>query len=196
MIVVSDHGFAEYTKQIQINVLLKQLGLIEVDQAGKITKRRAWSHSSGGSAVIYLAEGDDIAATIGKLRPLLADLPGVDKVLDARQFTRYGQPHPDDNRQQGHLMLSAKPGYVFSNVHKSNELVVPTEGRRGAHGHLPDQRFMHATFIAAGAGIKQGVELKQISSLDVAPTIARLLGIKLPTAEGRVLEEILEPVAR
>jgi hypothetical protein len=48
-----------------------------------------------------------------------------------------------------------------------------------------------ATFIAVGAGIKPGTRLKTFSNLDVASTIANLLSVPLPTAEGRVLKEIL-----
>ena len=50
---------------------------------------------------------------------------------------------------------------------------------------------MHATFVAAGAGIKPGARLKTINNIDVAPTIARLLRVQLPSAEGRVLTEFL-----
>jgi hypothetical protein len=35
------------------------------------------------------------------------------------------------------------------------------------------------------------VQLKEIQNVDVAPTIARLLGFTLPNADGRVLKEIL-----
>jgi hypothetical protein len=47
-------------------------------------------------------------------------------------------------------------------------------------------------FVAVGRGIRAGVKLKTISNLDVAPTIARLLDLQLPEAEGRVLQEVLE----
>lgn len=50
---------------------------------------------------------------------------------------------------------------------------------------------MQATFVAAGAGIKPGARLKTIANIDVAPTIARLLKLPLPTAEGRVVTEFL-----
>jgi hypothetical protein len=32
-----------------------------------------------------------------------------------------------------------------------------------------------------------------VRNLDVAPTIARLLGVALPTADGRAMEDVLEP---
>ena len=50
---------------------------------------------------------------------------------------------------------------------------------------------MHALFVAAGKGIKPGTKLKIINNVDVAPTIAHLLGLELK-ADGRVLREALK----
>jgi len=50
---------------------------------------------------------------------------------------------------------------------------------------------MNAIFVAAGAGIKAGTKVPTVANIDVAPTIARLLGTSLKNASGRVLEEIL-----
>jgi hypothetical protein len=50
--------------------------------------------------------------------------------------------------------------------------------------------------IAGGAGIQPGVQLQTIRNIDVAPTIARLLGLALPDSEGRVISEILIPVEK
>jgi hypothetical protein len=52
---------------------------------------------------------------------------------------------------------------------------------------------MQATFIAWGAGIRAGARLKIVENIDVAPTIAHLLHVSLPIAEGRVVNEILTP---
>jgi PKD repeat protein len=49
----------------------------------------------------------------------------------------------------------------------------------------------HATFVAAGTGIKPGVQLDLIQNVDVAPTIARLMGLAMKDADGRVVDEIL-----
>jgi hypothetical protein len=50
---------------------------------------------------------------------------------------------------------------------------------------------MNAIFVAAGAGIKTGMKVPTFENIDVAPTIARLLGVALENASGRVLVEIL-----
>jgi hypothetical protein len=45
--------------------------------------------------------------------------------------------------------------------------------------------------VAWGVGIKPGAELGLIENTSVAPTMAALLGIPMPSADGRVLEEFL-----
>ena len=50
---------------------------------------------------------------------------------------------------------------------------------------------MNALFVASGAGIKASNTLATVENVDVAPTIARLLGVTLENASGRVIEEIL-----
>ncbi len=61
----------------------------------------------------------------------------------------------------------------------------------GTHGQRPTHADNAAFFLAAGAGIRRGVELPAITSRDVAPTLASLLGIAMPPVEGRVLTEAL-----
>jgi phosphopentomutase len=42
-----------------------------------------------------------------------------------------------------------------------------------------------------GAGIKAGRYPQAASPADIAPTLAQLVGVKMPKAEGRVLKEAL-----
>lgn len=72
-------------------------------------------------------------------------------------------------------------------------------GYDGAHGkQLPSTSFgiggQHSTFILAGAGVRQGLALRrQVRVVDVAPTIAYLLGAPMPAqVEGGVIYEALE----
>jgi predicted AlkP superfamily pyrophosphatase or phosphodiesterase len=180
LIVVSDHGFAEYDRLIYPNVLLKELGL----------EGKARFHAGIGG--VYLLDRKDLAATAARLKEKLAAVEGVDRVFTASDFPALGLPDPEKNTQMADIMLSPRPGYSFSNDVKGGKLVGPPGERRGTHGHLPDQPFAHSIFVAAGAGIKHGVQVGKISSKDVAPTIAALLGVKMPEAEGRVLREILK----
>jgi hypothetical protein len=48
-----------------------------------------------------------------------------------------------------------------------------------------------AALVLAGPGVRDGVTVDGVSMLDVAPTVARLLGLDLPGADGRALTEAL-----
>jgi hypothetical protein len=47
---------------------------------------------------------------------------------------------------------------------------------------------MRAAFFAAGSGIAAGRDLGIIDMRQIAPTVAALLGVKLPSATGSVLD--------
>lgn len=51
--------------------------------------------------------------------------------------------------------------------------------------------MMNAVFIASVQGIKRGVRIGVVDNIDVAPTLAHLLGQPLPEAEGKFISEIL-----
>ena len=108
----------------------------------------------------------------------LPDTP-IQKVLDGPAARAAGS-HPD-----AAFVVSAMPGV---------RIVDPIEGEvvqpgvpRGTHGFLPDTPDMHAAFFIAGPGIPRGRDLGRVDMRDVAPTLAALLGLPLPTAEGRNL---------
>jgi hypothetical protein len=47
-------------------------------------------------------------------------------------------------------------------------------------------------FIIAGAGVKKGVVLESIGLEDVAPTVAKLLGISMVNADGKAVMQFLQ----
>ncbi len=57
------------------------------------------------------------------------------------------------------------------------------------HGTLQDYD-QHVPVIFTGAGIKAGHHDRAISPADIAPTLGRFIGVKLPRAEGHALAEI------
>ena len=49
---------------------------------------------------------------------------------------------------------------------------------------------LSTNFVASGAGVRTSVVIDKISNTDVAPTIAKLLGIEMPDVEGHALDSI------
>jgi len=62
---------------------------------------------------------------------------------------------------------------------------VPQQG--GSHGYLASDPDMDAIFIASGYGVRGGGKLDKVANIDVASTIAKLLGVALPTAKGKAI---------
>jgi predicted AlkP superfamily pyrophosphatase or phosphodiesterase len=189
LFVVSDHGFAPYDKLIRPNVILARLGLIETDKSGNVVRRSAWSVATGGSAFLYLFDKEG-QARIAEIRAELKKLDAVESVLEPAEFEKLGLPRPEENSEMAQLVLTTRPGFEFDDA-VVGQPIVDAGGHKGCHGHRPEPAYMHATFIAWGAGIRTGARLKTIENIDVAPTISHLLRVPLPAAEGRVVSEIL-----
>jgi hypothetical protein len=49
-----------------------------------------------------------------------------------------------------------------------------------------------AALVLAGRGARAGERFGVVEILDVAPTVAWLLGLQMPDVDGRVLREALE----
>ncbi|MFG0334014.1 MAG: alkaline phosphatase family protein, partial [Maioricimonas sp. JB049] len=89
------------------------------------------------------------------------------------------------------LWLAAESGYSFSESSNGDEVIVARSSKGGTHGYLPDQPDMLGTLVISGYGVRPGQKLGKVHINDVAPTIARLLGLEMPTAEGQPLEAAL-----
>jgi predicted AlkP superfamily pyrophosphatase or phosphodiesterase len=55
----------------------------------------------------------------------------------------------------------------------------------GAHGELPDLPELRAAFFVIGPGVPARRSLGVMDMREVAPTLAHLAGLSLPTAEGK-----------
>ena len=190
LFVVSDHGFAKVETNVRPNALFQQLGLVKTDKNNKPTERQAWCVAQGGSAFIYVLDEAHEAELTAQLNEKLAALDGVAGIVEPQDYGKFGLPDPAKNPQAPHLVLLARPGYAFNDA-LGADVYAKADTVKGTHGHDPRPDYMHATFIAAGAGIQPGVKLDITRNTDVAPTIARLMGLTLKDVDGRVLDEIL-----
>jgi predicted AlkP superfamily pyrophosphatase or phosphodiesterase len=91
----------------------------------------------------------------------------------------------------GVLFVTPKDGYSFTAPADGDVVVDSVEGSRGAHGYPATDPDLGALFIASGAGIRPGVTLDAVDNVDVAPTMAELLGLELKNVDGGVLRPIL-----
>lgn len=190
-IVVSDHGFNPFTKEIRPNVKLKQDGLIKME-GNKVVSRQANALGQGGSTFVYVLDKERRAEILAKLAGEFRSVEGIEMVVEQKDYARFGLVTPDKDPRMGDLVLCAKEDYAFSDSAAGAAVVVPVSGGvRGTHGYNTEQPKMHATFVAWGAGIRPGAKLTDMDATDLAPTVARLLGIDMAGTDGKVREEIL-----
>ena len=100
-------------------------------------------------------------------------------------------PDPDKNPQMADLVLVAADGYGFGVESDGAPVDALPNAGTGRHGYPSADPDMNAIFIASGYGIKPGARLDQIANVDVAATIASLLGLKMDNIEGRRPDAIL-----
>jgi predicted AlkP superfamily pyrophosphatase or phosphodiesterase len=85
--------------------------------------------------------------------------------------------------------LAAIPGIVFSGASEGEQL---TAVQGGHHGYDPNSPEMYTGFIAAGRNINKGVVIPEIKVYDIAPLIAKLLGLDFHTADGVLVPGIIK----
>jgi hypothetical protein len=188
--IVSDHGFLPISKQVHPGVLLERAGLLKVrEEKGAsgnpvmvVTEWRALPFVTNGSCTIALRDENDREA-LRKVRAIFGPLAGkkgsgIREVLEGRRLGAIGA------NTRVALILDGADGYAFGTNYTGD---VITESRdRGAHGFVPDRPDYYASFIAAGAGISHK-QLGIIQMIDVGPSIADSLGLRLRNAQGRVV---------
>jgi predicted AlkP superfamily pyrophosphatase or phosphodiesterase len=188
-IVVSDHGFYNYVQQINGNAVLRDMGLIKT-AGNRVVEGRVHYLSMTGGAGIYVLDEANREQITRDLIEKFKTVEGIAAVIDTAEMVRLGLPSASADARAPDLMLSAAEGYSFSSSSAAQDAIMPISRVKGAHGYLPGQPKLYATFVAFGAGIQPGVTLPEVRNVDVAPTVAALLGLEMKDVEGRVLKEI------
>lgn len=194
IMVVADHGFAATPQAIRPNVLLRKEGLLKVT-AGKISDARVHVISEGGIGLVYCTNPGEVEADRQRVKKLLEGQEGVVEVLLPEAFAQYGLPHPREYGPAPDAVIVAKDGYSVASSAEGETFVttnVEAKTSLGSHGLLSTSDKMNALCVLSGAGIRPGEKLKQVENIDLAPTIAKLLGLTEFTADGQVLTGALK----
>jgi predicted AlkP superfamily pyrophosphatase or phosphodiesterase len=183
LLVVGDHGFTRVERNLNPNSLLRDAGFVTVED-GRVASWRALARASGGSAAIYVKHPDDEESVRDALLKC-ASVGGevLFRVLDRGELGRLGY-NPD-----AAFALEPAPGWALTGA-LAPEFIHGTASVKGNHGQLPDREGLQTGFLAEGPSVRPGSAVEWMDLTDIAPTVAALLGLDLPDAEGRVLAEI------
>lgn len=179
--VVSDHGTLDNHYNISPNVLLHQAGLIELDPEGNVTSWKAWSQRAGGTAEVRMADPQDEATrrTLADIMKRLAEDPdsGILEVVD-REGARARGGFPD-----AEYVLVAKKGYELRDD-VTGDYCRTRLTQKAQHGYSENFPEMRASFMLWGKGVRPGSDPGEFELIDIAPTLAAMMGVSLPDAEG------------
>lgn len=180
--VVGDFGFSPVHGAIAPNAALAAARLLTV-QGVAVTGWEAIARSNGGSAFVY-ARSERAAVRARDVLQTEAQESGVFRVLSADEMLRAGAD-PD-----AWFGLEAQPGYVFEDA--ASGPVLRAAALRGVGGYVFSEPALHPGFAAWGRGLRRGIRIPWMRQTDVAPTLARLLGVPLEGSEGRALIGLFE----
>jgi predicted AlkP superfamily pyrophosphatase or phosphodiesterase len=191
IVVATDHGFKKVTKFVQPNVALKKAGLAR-GLGPTVSSCDAYVMAQGGMAFAYVTNPARRSELLPRLREMFSTMEGIAEVIDGEKGHELGMPTPDENTGMGDLILFASEGYAFRKDVTGEDVVVPAVNYGGTHGYPASDPELDGIFIAHGPDIKPGTVVDRVSNLDVAPTLARIMGLTLPEVDGRAIEEILK----
>ena len=178
LIVTADHGQMDATRTIHPNVLLTKAGFVTLDGNGEVSRWRAWCHSTGMSATIHVKNPADEAAVYDCLN----GQSGVEKIFTRAEAAEHGYDGDFSFMLEGDGKTKVEDDWRGE--------YLATHPVKGGHGYLPEKGPRHP-LLATGPAFRTGAVLAHADLIDGAPTWAKVLGLDLPDADGRVLEELL-----
>ena len=189
VVIVSDHGFAAIHDAVNLYIPFLQAGLITVSKpaTGSVTPTvTAWTAEpwlAGGMAAIMLHDPND-ANTRKVVKAMLDKLAadpsnGIERILT-------GAEEEDRGAFPGASFLVLLRVGFYTGTAFSEPLLTSSSGH-GTHGYTPDAPEMRSSFFMLGPGDAHGRDLGQIDMRAIAPTLAGVLGVSLPSAQYKPL---------
>ena len=172
--VVSDHGFLKTERVLQPNVRFKEKGYFDFDADGEVTDWRAYFLSSGGSGYVYLKDPANTALR-AEVRTILDELKadpanGIITIWDAEGLKQAGA-HP-----QASFGIDMRDGFTTGG---GFDALLKASRSKGGHGFAPSRPLLRSSLILNGAPVKGLGSLGIIRMTQIAPTLARWLGVQL-----------------
>ena len=193
-VVMGDHGQQDITKNLNINVLLRDAGFIKVDENNKLIDYDAYCYSVSLSAWIKLKNPED-KQMYDKVYEFLKNLKNDPQYNIGYLFTKkeademFGLVGPFD------FVIEGKTPTNFSSTLEGRDafekyLKPGMHSSVASHGNLPHLDET-TTFIACGPNIRKNVVVERSLMINEAPTMAKMLGLTMENIDGTIIEEIL-----
>lgn len=188
LVVLGDHSSKDADFKISLNSLFKRMGYLQASEK-KILSYDAICSNCEGSAYIYVRKPQALSYICEELEKL-KEKGCLEAIYTTEEAVRLGA------NSSCTLMIEAAEGYYFSNEWKGEVICPAGIDESGAikvngHGYLPNKKNYHTVFFASGKKILPGTQIKEMSLVDIGPTLSRLMGFSMEDVDGRVLDEII-----
>lgn len=184
LVLTGSHGIREAHTVLQPNVILRHAGLLETGSDGRITYWKA----AAQRAAIRLADPQDeatAARVVGLFRSVAeGQNRGAFRLVEREELDTLGAD------PTALFFLEPAPGYAVNERFEGDAFLAPAP-IRGYHGFLPSSPGMRAGLLLSGAGIREGAAVSVVGQVDLAPTVAHVLGFEMPETEGVPLVDAL-----
>jgi predicted AlkP superfamily pyrophosphatase or phosphodiesterase len=178
-LIVSDHGQSSVHHTVNPNMILREAGIATADAAAL---------AEGGAAYVY--ETKRTPELTAKIRAAFAASAATDSVPTDEEIVAQGWPGRGDNPTAFDVVVYAKEDWKFDGDKAKSRGA--DELQTGAHGYPNTRPLMQAIFIASGAAIRAAGEQPSFPNVDVAATIAQILGLPQTGMDGKPLMGILK----
>jgi predicted AlkP superfamily phosphohydrolase/phosphomutase len=205
LIIVSDHGFTSADKYFYPNTVLRDAGLLKLNDDGEVDlKKTAAVYFPGNASFILIntprfkdgwVRPEDASEIVRRASDALLSAQDAE---GRKPVAGLFYPNKDaelgmDGPYAGDIYIRLEEGYYPSGWLDAKDLVRQVEPM-GVHQGDPRGRPMNSIFIAGAVRpMKKHASLGVVRGIDVAPTIAALLGLKPPAqATGKPMQKVLE----
>ena len=187
-IIAADHGFHSVYQEINVRPVFEKAGLLD----------KVRLHAGGWTMAVELTEGFNRGADMAALEKAFEVLRSegiVRRIAGPEDMHELGLPGYEESEyvRGQYLLISDIDSYLVADP--SSASTTPRRRKTPAHGHgyLPQHPRMYPSLVLSGAGVKRNMNLPHARNVDIAPTIARLLGLELGPVSGKALAEGLIP---
>lgn len=194
IILTSDHGQSDIKRWCHPNVLLRELGLLSVDENEKAFNAKAYAKPVGGSAQIFITDKNDKQTynLVYDAFKKYADskLYGFERIYTAKEAL-------DEEKLGGDFdFVLESDGYTsfggkFSGEYFTSYDLSDYRAGRGTHGYLPD-KGPQPCLIAYGPDFKKGVTTGRRLTVDMVATLAKIFDLNMPDLDGTPIDEIIK----
>lgn len=194
IILTSDHGQIDIKRWCHPNVLLNEMGLLEVDENGKAINAKAYAKPVGGSAQIFVVDKND-KDTFEKIYKTFTAYAQTGMYGFERIYTK-DEAEKEERLSGAFDFVLESDGYTafggeFAGTYYTKYDLSDYCIGRGTHGYLPD-KGPQPCMICYGPDFKSGVKIPRRPTVDMVATLKEIFDLDMPDIDGQPIDEIIQ----